>query len=176
MSGPPPTSLHPHPQATVLSGAQASQLIARLREAQLQQQRQQQQPHNGPVTISMASGSGTHQQTIKIQAVQTNPQTGMRQIIAIPINAVQATTAGGNAMTTSIVTAGGVGGFGVLGQQKLTVSPMKVKTGGLATSAAAAVNPQHVKVVKLASSSSLTNAGGVKAAAIFTQAGGIQVS
>ena len=63
------------------------------------------------------------------QAVQTNPQTGVRQIIAIPINAVQAASSssaagvGGSGNVSIFTTAGGAG------QQRINVSPMKVRTG-----------------------------------------------
>ena len=60
------------------------------------------------------------------KAVQTNPQTGVRQIIAIPINAVQnmaTSTAAGSTISSgnnmSIFTTAG-------GQQRINVSPMKV--------------------------------------------------
>ena len=63
------------------------------------------------------------------QAVQTNPQTGVRQIIAIPINAVQAASSssavgggGGSGNVSIFTTAGGAG------QQRINVSPMKVRT------------------------------------------------
>ena len=49
---------------TVLSSAQASQLLQRLRAG---------------------GANGSEPGAIKIQSVQTNPQTGVRQIIAIPI-------------------------------------------------------------------------------------------
>ncbi len=52
--------------ATVLSSAQASQLLQKLRAMNV--------PGGGP-------------QTIKIQAIQTNPLTGVKQIVAIPIQA-----------------------------------------------------------------------------------------
>eukprot|EP00095_Tigriopus_kingsejongensis_P004707 snap_masked-scaffold276_size226481-processed-gene-1.5 protein:Tk04707 transcript:snap_masked-scaffold276_size226481-processed-gene-1.5-mRNA-1 annotation:"methyl-accepting chemotaxis sensory transducer" len=63
---------------TVLSSAQATQLLQRLQNSQ----------------GGGAGGGGA----IKIQAVQTNPQTGVRQIIAIPIQTSShhhATHAGG---------------------------------------------------------------------------------
>jgi hypothetical protein len=50
---------------TVLSSAQASQLLQKLR------------------AMNVPGGS----QTIKIQAIQTNPVTGVKQIVAIPIQA-----------------------------------------------------------------------------------------
>jgi hypothetical protein len=34
------------------------------------------------------NSSGTVPQTIKIQAIQTNPQTGVKQIVAIPIQVI----------------------------------------------------------------------------------------
>ena len=61
--------------------------------------------------------------------MQTNPQTGVRQIIAIPINAVQAASSssaaggGGSGNVSIFTTAGGAG------QQRINVSPMKVRTG-----------------------------------------------
>lgn len=61
---------------TFLSGAQATQLIQRLRD----------QGHGGDASTH-ATGA------IKIQAVQTNPQTGLRQIIAIPIQSGSANSA-----------------------------------------------------------------------------------
>jgi len=53
--------------ATVLTQSQANQLLQKLRSIQ-------------------TSGSGSPQ-TIKIQAIQTNPATGAKQIVAIPISA-----------------------------------------------------------------------------------------
>ncbi len=138
------------PQATVLSGPQAAQLIARLREAQQQQQQQQGGGGGGGgvaangAAVSTVVG-GAQQQggggggAIKIQAVQTNPQTGVRQIIAIPINAVQANAGAGG------------GAVSVLGQQKVTVSPMKVRPITTAMSGVGGQGGQQVKVVKLAS-------------------------
>ena len=58
------------------------------------------------------------------KAVQTNPQTGVRQIIAIPINAVQAATssAAGSVVSGNMSIFSTAGG----GQQRINVSPMKV--------------------------------------------------
>ena len=72
--------------ATVLSNAQTQQLLQKLRSINAGNQ--------GP-------------QSIKIQAVQTNPTTGVRQIVAIPINSSQITGSGG---TQSIQTGIGAGG------------------------------------------------------------------
>lgn len=63
---------------TVLSSAQATQLLQRLQHSQ------------GGVG-GVLGGAGGH--TIKIQAVQTHPQTGVRQIIAIPIHTTSAPAA-----------------------------------------------------------------------------------
>ena len=72
--------------ATVLSNAQTQQLLQKLRSINAGNQ--------GP-------------QSIKIQAVQTNPTTGVRQIVAIPIQSSQISGAGG---VQSIQTGVGPGG------------------------------------------------------------------
>ncbi len=124
MSGAPSSSVASTPStgAHVLTSAQAQQLIQRL-NAQ----------HGHKVG-----------QTIKIQTVQTNPQTGVRQIIAIPI---QTTSAAGLAAV-----AGG-GAAGIAGSPKISVSPMKLKASLGASppvvSATTASLGQNVKVVKL---------------------------
>jgi len=147
--------------ATVLSGAAASQLIARLREAQ-------QNGGGGNVHFSGGANAGT----IKIQAVQTNPQTGVRQIIAIPINAVQnmaTSTAAGSTISSgnnmSIFTTAG-------GQQRINVSPMKVKT--TTTSTSAQGHQQQVRVVKLASAGSQLGRAVTVGNTIVTSSGGFQ--
>lgn len=107
------------PTTTILSQAQATQLIQKLRAA------------GGAGGLDGTTGA------IKIQAVQTNPQTGVRQIIAIPIQASSATT------STS----------------KISVSPLKAKppmqtiggaTPPVVSGTTASLGP-NVKVVKLAS-------------------------
>ena len=119
--------------ATVLSNAQTQQLLQKLRSINAGNQ--------GP-------------QSIKIQAVQTNPTTGVRQIVAIPINSSQITGSGG---TQSIQTGIGAGG------SKVNVSPMKVirLPGGMTTGTAIGQDgvPHGVKVVKLPASS-ITSATG----------------
>ena len=62
--------------ATVLTQSQANQLLQKLRSIQ-------------------TSGSGSPQ-TIKIQAIQTNPATGAKQIVAIPISASNVATSSTN--------------------------------------------------------------------------------
>ena len=113
--------------ATVLSNAQTQQLLQKLRSINAGNQ--------GP-------------QSIKIQAVQTNPTTGVRQIVAIPINSSQITGSGG---TQSIQTGIGAGG------SKVNVSPMKVirLPGGMTTGNVIGQDglPHGVKVVKLPASS-----------------------
>ena len=113
--------------ATVLSNAQTQQLLQKLRSINA--------GHQGP-------------QSIKIQAVQTNPTTGVRQIVAIPIQSSQITGSGG---MQSIQTGIGPGG------SKVNVSPMKVirLPGGMATGTAFTQDgvPHGVKVVKLPASS-----------------------
>ena len=113
--------------ASVLSNAQTQQLLQKLRSINAGNQ--------GP-------------QSIKIQAVQTNPTTGVRQIVAIPIQSSQITGSGG---IQSIQTGIGPGG------SKVNVSPMKVirRPGGMATGTAFSQDgvPHGVKVVKLPASS-----------------------
>ena len=85
----------------VLNNAEATQLLQRLRAA---------------------GAKVGENQTIKIQAIQTNPTTGLRQIVAIPIQA-QTTGAGGTATATSLTAASPVGA----GVNKLNSgSPLKV--------------------------------------------------
>ncbi len=67
----------------VLSQAQANQLLQKLRTMQGNS------PSGGP-------------QTIKIQAIQTNPQTGAKQIVAIPIQ--QGSTGGGGGAAANTIT------------------------------------------------------------------------
>ena len=116
--------------ATVLSNAQASQLLQKLR--------------------SMNAGQGNQgPQSIKIQAIQTNPTTGVRQIVAIPIQSNQLAGSGG---VQSIQTGVGPGG------SKVNVSPMKVirLPGGMTTTGNVIGQdglPHGVKVVKLPVSS-----------------------
>ena len=114
--------------ATVLSNAQTQQLLQKLRSINAGNQ--------GP-------------QSIKIQAVQTNPTTGVRQIVAIPIQSSQISGTGG---VQSIQTGVGPGG------SKVNVSPMKVirlPAGGTTTGTAFGQDgvPHGVKVVKLPASS-----------------------
>ncbi len=79
-------------QATVLTSAQASQLLQKLRTLN---------------SAGGAGGEGGAGQTIKIQAVQTNPATGVRQIIAIPIQAASAGAGGAGA--AHVVTSAALG-------------------------------------------------------------------
>jgi len=110
--------------ATVLTQSQANQLLQKLRSIQ-------------------TSGSGSPQ-TIKIQAIQTNPATGAKQIVAIPISASNVASSSTNTIQigSSINSISGGSGSNpttmqVLGaggnQQTITVntttnraSPMKV--------------------------------------------------
>ena len=122
--------------ATVLSNAQASQLLQKLR--------------------SMNAGQGNQgPQSIKIQAIQTNPTTGVRQIVAIPIQSTQVAGSGG---VQSIQTGIGPGG------SKVNVSPMKVirLPGGMTTGNVIGQDglPHGVKVVKLPASSIAAATGG----------------
>jgi len=104
MSGKVPTG-----GTTVLTSAQAAQLLEKLRG------------------ISSVGG-----QTIKIQTVQTNPQTGARQIIAIPIQAATTTSTGQAA--------------------HLSVSPLKV----VKTSSRSSDQSQGVSSMNMVSSSIMT--------------------
>ena len=107
---------------TVLSSAQASQLLQRLR--------------------AMNVPGGT--QTIKIQAIQTNPITGVKQIVAIPIQAASgANRVPGSSPVKIIKLPGPVVGDGT---KVISASP----SGGL---------PAGVKVVKLAPSPMVTSSG-----------------
>ena len=122
--------------ATVLSNAQTQQLLQKLRSINAGNQ--------GP-------------QSIKIQAVQTNPTTGVRQIVAIPIQSSQISGTGG---VQSIQTGVGPGG------SKVNVSPMKVirlPAGGTTTGQVFAQDgvPHGVKVVKLPASSIATATGNI---------------
>ena len=122
--------------ATVLSNAQTQQLLQKLRSINAGNQ--------GP-------------QSIKIQAVQTNPTTGVRQIVAIPIQSSQISGTGG---VQSIQTGVGPGG------SKVNVSPMKVirlPAGGTTTGQVLTQDgvPHGVKVVKLPASSIATATGNI---------------
>lgn len=112
-----------------MSQSQANQLLQRLRNA-------------GGVATTI--GGGGSPQTIKIQAIQTNPTTGVKQIVAIPIQ-------------TSSSSAG-------MMHSKVSVSPMKVikipassaagftgmqQAQVITTSGADGGIPHGVKVVKL---------------------------
>ena len=112
--------------ATVLTQSQANQLLQRLRT--LQQ-------------------SGSPNQTIKIQAIQTNPTTGAKQIVAIPI---QSSASGGHTITVS------GSGSNVVNR----MSPMKVikipasgtggaTASGIFTTSSMVHNDSGIKVVKL---------------------------
>ncbi|TRY67912.1 hypothetical protein TCAL_11117 [Tigriopus californicus] len=123
---------------TVLSSAQATQLLQRLQQSQ------------GGGVLG-ATGGGGH--TIKIQAVQTHPQTGVRQIIAIPIHTTSAaqsphpltpSTSTHVTESTMLYASGAHANPG-----KLTISPMKAKMSGLGFG-------PNVKVVKIASSANLS--------------------
>jgi len=156
--------------ATVLSGAAASQLIARLREAQQQ---------NGGVGNIV---SGANAGTIKIQAVQTNPQTGVRQIIAIPINAVQAASSAGATLGSGNVGIFSTAAIGGGAQQRINVSPMGVKTTANSNQGHGQQQQQqqHVRVVKLASAGSLMTSKALSSGAVtvgntvVTTSGGFQ--
>jgi len=152
--------------ATVLTQSQANQLLQKLRSIQ-------------------TSGSGSPQ-TIKIQAIQTNPATGAKQIVAIPISASNVSTSSTNTIHigSSINSISGGSGSNpttmqVLGagsnQQTITVntttnraSPMKViriPTSGVQSAFQHQISsenssnmPPGVKVVKLsAASATATN-------------------
>ena len=121
--------------ATVLSNAQTQQLLQKLRSINAGNQ--------GP-------------QSIKIQAVQTNPTTGVRQIVAIPIQSSQISGTGVQSIQTGV----GPGG------SKVNVSPMKVirlPAGGTTTGQVLAQDgvPHGVKVVKLPASSIATATGNI---------------
>jgi hypothetical protein len=123
-----------------LSGEQATQLLQRLRSLN-------------------AAGGATGTQGIKIQAVQTNPQTGVKHIIAIPIQTSGVMPAGSGS------TAGAVSAALNAAGAKLTVSPLKMRATPVAVTTSGMANvttmPVHtttsvlgpnVKVVKLAAS------------------------
>lgn len=109
---------------TVLSSAQASQLLQKLR------------------ALNVPGGS----QTIKIQAIQTNPVTGVKQIVAIPIQAAPGSGAN-KAMGSSPV--------------KIIKLPGPVVSEGTKMMTASPGNgiPPGVKVVKLAPSPMATSSG-----------------
>lgn len=81
----------------MLSTTQASQLLQKLR--------------------SIQTTSGGQPQTIKIQAISTNPQTGAKQIVAIPIHSGTATGDSQISLTSAHVT---------VPTSKVSFSPMKV--------------------------------------------------
>ena len=124
--------------ATVLSNAQTQQLLQKLR------------------TINSGSHGNQGSQSIKIQAVQTNPTTGVRQIVAIPIQSSQISGSSGGGVQ-SIQTGAGPGG------SKVNVSPMKVirLPAGMTTGTVIGQEgvPHGVKVVKLPASSFGTATG-----------------
>ena len=109
---------------TVLSSAQASQLLQKLR------------------ALNVPGGS----QTIKIQAIQTNPVTGVKQIVAIPIQAAPGSGAN-KAIGSSPV--------------KIIKLPASVGSDGTRVVTASPGNgiPAGVKVVKLAPSPMVTASG-----------------
>ena len=109
---------------TVLSSAQASQLLQKLR------------------ALNVPGGS----QTIKIQAIQTNPVTGVKQIVAIPFQAAAGSGAN-RAMGSSPV--------------KIIKLPASTMSDGtrLVTSSPSNGLPAGVKVVKLAPSPMATASG-----------------
>ena len=112
-------------------------------------------------------------QTIKIQTVQTNPATGVRQIIAIPIQQTSvastsiATTAGGASVIT-VGSSSATNGTPVVvgaGTSRVTISPMKAQR-PLTTMSGLGPN---VKVVKLAPGS--LGAGGIVRQQVVTVSG-----
>ncbi len=121
--------------ATVLTQSQANQLLQKLRSMQ---------------------GSGSGSQTIKIQAIQTNPQTGAKQIVAIPVssNSVANTIQVGTSNQTITVSRS------TPTTSRLS-SPMKVIK--IPASSASAFHQQNtdmppgVKVVKLSAAPTTTN-------------------
>lgn len=110
---------------TVLSSAQASQLLQKLR------------------ALNVPGGS----QTIKIQAIQTNPVTGVKQIVAIPIQAATPGSMANKALGSSPV--------------KIIKLPGPVVSEGAKVVTASPGNgiPAGVKVVKLAPSPMATSSG-----------------
>jgi len=85
----------------VLNNAEATQLLQRLRAA---------------------GAKVGENQTIKIQAIQTNPTTGVRQIVAIPIQTATSSTAAATSATSSPATMVTTGG----GMRTASGSPLKV--------------------------------------------------
>lgn len=115
--------------ATVLSSAQATQLLSKLR--------------------SMNS-SGTVPQTIKIQAIQTNPQTGVKQIVAIPIQSASGSKV--NVSPMKVIRMPASMGAGTQYAQVVTTS-----SAGTSLSRVDGI-PHGVKVVKLAPGPITSNA------------------
>lgn len=122
--------------ATVLTQSQANQLLQKIRSMQ-------------------TSGSGP--QTIKIQAIQTNPVTGAKQIVAIPMssasNAVQSIQVAGAGSSNQTIT--------VSSATTNRPSPMKVIKipAGASGSGFHSGNdgmPPGVKVVKLSAAPTMT--------------------
>ena len=129
---------------TVLSNAQATQLLQKLRSAN--------------------AGQGNHgPQSIKIQAVQTNPPTGARQIVAIPIQSTQLAGSGGIQSVQAGTNPGG---------SKVNVSPMKVirLPGGMTQGNVIGHDgiPHGIKVVKLPASSIAAGGGGGQISGVST--------
>ena len=107
-------------------------------------------------------------QTIKIQAIQTNPTTGVRQIVAIPIQTTSAAASPAQATTVSYSPAGrssGVGGgaspLKVIrvpagsvtsaqgGTQIVTMSPAQLAAATAGAAGGDGGLPSNVKVVKI---------------------------
>jgi len=134
---------------TVLTQSQANQLLQRLRQA------------------GAASGGGP----IKIQAIQTNPNTGAKQIVAIPIH-----SSGQNTQTITVSPATTTMSMG--NSMSRMVSPMKVikiPASGLTGTGMSGVHfgdsgmPPGVKVVKLsATTSGIANARTVYSPQVVT--------
>ncbi len=69
---------------------------------------------------------------LSYQAVQTNPSTGVRQIIAIPIQTAAAAAAGGGSgggATAHVVSSAALGAAAGI-QGKISVSPLKIRQAG----------------------------------------------
>jgi len=146
----------------VLSNVEAQQLLQRLRAA---------------------GAKVGDNQTIKIQAIQTNPTTGVRQIVAIPIQTSSAAASpvsssaavvsgspstvtysprtagsGGSPYKVIRVPAGSVATAGAGGTQVVTMSPAQLAAATAGASGGEGGLPSNVKVVKIPAGSAAASA------------------
>jgi hypothetical protein len=140
--------------ATILTQAQANQLLQRLR------------------TMQNQSGSNVPQ-TIKIQAIQTNPVTGVKQIVAIPIQTSGASSntlqIGSPMASTQTITVGGPSTNRVNYSSPMKIIKMPASTAATLQQGqySGASNMDGIKVVKLSTATSVTNSRTIYSPQVF---------